>query len=153
MDAISLSQHWSTLVQVFPVGWSILEQAFVLITMIPWGPRIALMMFLLWVFYLAAMNLLRVHRAKKLGRVAFALGVVVMVIGWCLDVLANWVVFTVLLCELPRWREWTVTARLQRHHGDATWRAKVAQWFETELLGEFDPDGTHVAPRKVDINA
>lgn len=136
------------LLQAFPLTWSILQQALVLITMVPWGPRIALLLFLLWVFYLAAMNLLRVHRAGKLGRVAFALGVMVMAIGYALDVLANLVVFTVLLLELPRWGEWTVTARLQRHHADPTWRGKVAQWFETELLGQFDPDGSHVARRK-----
>jgi len=143
----------SSLLQMFPLGWAILEQAFELVTMIPWGPRIALLLFLLWVFFLAAMNLLRVHRAGKLGRVALALGLVVIVIGYTLDVLANLVVFSVLLLELPRWGEWTVTDRLQRHHGDSTWRAKVAQWFETELLGEFDPDGTHVAPAKVRADA
>ena len=143
----------SSLLQMFPLGWAILEQAFVLVTMIPWGPRIALLLFMLWVFFLAAMNLLRVHRAGKLGRVALALGLVVIVIGYTLDVLANLVVFTVLLLELPRWGEWTVTDRLQRHHGDSTWRAKVAQWFETELLGDFDPDGTHVAPAKVRADA
>lgn len=136
------------LLQAFPLTWSILQQALVLITMVPWGPRVALLLFLLWVFYLAAMNLLRVHRAGKLGRVAFALGVVVMAIGYALDVLANLVVFTVLLLELPRWGEWTVTARLQRHHAGPTWRGMVARWFETELLGQFDPDGSHVAPRK-----
>ena len=143
----------AALLQLFPGAWAIAKQAMVLITMIPWAARILLLLFLLWVFYLAAMNLLRVHRAGKLGRVALALGVVVMVIGYALDVLANLVVFTLLLLELPRWGEWTVTDRLQRHHGDATWRAKVAQWFETELLGEFDPDGSHVAPRKVDEHA
>lgn len=144
---------FTALLQMFPLGWAIFEQAFVLVTMVPWGPRIALLLFMLWVFYLAAMNLLRVHRAGKLGRVALALGLVVMVIGYVLDVLANLVVFTVLLLEFPRWGEWTVTDRLQRHHGDNTWRAWIAQWFETELLGEFDPDGSHVAPRKVDIDA
>lgn len=143
----------SALVQVFPLAWAILKQAFVLLMMIPWVPRILLLLFLLWVFYLAGMNLLRVHRAKRLGRVALALGAVVMLTGYALDVLANLVVFTVLLLELPRWREWTVTDRLQRHHGDSTWRAKVAQWFETELLGDFDPDGSHVAPRKVSVDA
>lgn len=107
------------LLQAFPLTWSILQQAIALVAMVPWGPRIALLLFMLWVFYLAAMNLLRVHRLGKLGRVAFALGVVVM-----------------------------VTARLQRHHADPTWRGKVAQWFESELLGVFDPDGSHVAPRK-----
>lgn len=143
----------SSLLQMFPLGWAILEQAFELVTMIPWGPRIALMLFLLWVFFLAAMNLLRVHRAGKLGKVALALGLVVIVIGYTLDVLANLVVFSLLLLELPRWGEWTVTDRLQRHHGDTTWRAWIAQWFETELLGAFDPEGSHVAPRKVDIDA
>lgn len=136
------------LLQAFPLTWSILQQALVLITMVPWGPRIALLLFLLWVFYLAAMNLLRVHRAGKLGRVAFALGVVVMAIGYALDVLANLVVFTLLLLERPHWGEWTVTARLKRHHSDPSWRGSISRWFETELLGVFDPDGSHVAPRK-----
>lgn len=143
----------AALLQFFPGVWAILKQAVVLVTMIPWAARILLLLFLLWVFYLAAMNLLRVHRAGKLGKVALALGIVVMAIGYALDVLANLVVFSVLLLEPPRWGEWTVTDRLQRHHGDTTWRAKVAQWFETELLGEFDPEGSHVAPRKVKADA
>lgn len=135
------------LLQAFPLTWSILQQAMTLVAMVPWGARIVLLLFILWVFYLAAMNLLRVHRLGKLGRVAFALGVVVMVIGYALDVLANLVVFTMLLLERPRWGEWTVTARLQRHHADPTWRGSISRWFESELLGVFDPDGSHVAPR------
>lgn len=139
---------FSQFASLFAVFAPMAGEAFDLLARVPWGLRALLLLWLLWVFYLAVMNLKRVHSAGKLGKVALALGMPVLIVGYVLDVLANVVVFTVLLLELPRWGEWTVTARLQRHHVDETWRGKVAQWFETELLGEFDPAGRHVARSK-----
>lgn len=113
----------------------------------PWVARPLLLLWLLWVFYLAVMNLKRVRNAGKLGRVALVLGMPALVVGYVLDVLANVLVFTVLLLEPPRWGEWTVSARLERHHDGTSWRARIAQWFETELLGPYDPAGYHVGQR------
>ncbi|MGE0350940.1 hypothetical protein [Hydrogenophaga sp.] len=140
MDALDFSQMAQLLGLFLPMG----REALAWLGAVPWGVRILLLLWLLWVFYLAVMNLQRVHKAGNLGRVALVLGIPVLVVGFVLDVLANLVIFTVLLLEWPRRGEWTVTARLKRHHGATTWRARVAQWFETELLGSFDPKGTHI---------
>ncbi|MBX3610406.1 MAG: hypothetical protein KF871_10980 [Hydrogenophaga sp.] len=138
MDQINLSD-------LLPAVMPFVREGIALLGHIPWGVRAVFLLWLLWVFYLAVMNLKRVRDAGKLGKVAMALGMPALIVGFVLDVAANLLVFSVLLMEPPRWGEWTVTARLQRHHGDSTWRARVAQWFETELLGDFDPAGHHVA--------
>lgn len=120
-------------------------EAFGLLTYFPWAMKIVLGLWLLWVFYLAVMNIKRVKDMGKLGKVALTLGMPVLIVGVVLDVLANLIVFTVLLAEPPRWGEWTVTSRLKRHHvAETGWRKKVAAWFETELLGHFDPSGKHL---------
>lgn len=100
-------------------------------------------MWLLWVFYLAVMNLKRVNDAGGLGRVAYLLGLPALIVGYLLDFLANVLVMTILLGELPQ--ETTVTARLKRHKRESKgWRLKVAEWFASELLDKFDPDGAHI---------
>lgn len=130
---------------LLPLLAPLLSAAFDLLDYFPWAAQIVLLLWLLWVFYLAVMNIKRVKDMGKLGKVALTLGLPVLIVGMTLDVLANLVVFTVLLMELPRWGEWTVTARLQRHHvAETGWRKKVAAWFETELLGHFDPSGKHL---------
>lgn len=97
----------------------------------------------LWIFYLAVMNLKRVRDAGKLGKVALTLGIPVLVIGLVLDLLVNVLVMTPLLLEIPQ--ETTVTARLKRHKSESTgWRLRVTNWFASELLDHFDPDGSHV---------
>lgn len=98
---------------------------------------------LLWVFYLAVMNLRRVDKMGKLGITATGLGMPALIIGLVLDLLVNVVVMTILMLELPR--ETTVTARLKRHKRESTgWRLKVTEWLASELLDSFDPDGRHV---------
>ena len=146
-DALTLSQ----LAQLFPLVFAIAAEALDVLLLIPTVPRVFLLLWLLWVFYLAAMNLKRAKNAGTLSKVALGLGVTVMLVGYLLDVLANLVVFTVLLFELPRWAEWTVTARLGRHlraPESSAWRVRyrraVAHWFESDLLGDFDPDGSHL---------
>ncbi|PZO17620.1 MAG: hypothetical protein DCF26_09330 [Burkholderiales bacterium] len=146
-DALTLSQ----LAQLFPLVFAIAAEALDVLLLIPTVPRVFLLLWLLWVFYLAAMNLKRAKTAGTLSKVALGLGVTVMLVGYLLDVLANLVVFTVLLCELPKWGEWTVTARLGRHlraPESGAWlvryRRAVAHWFESDLLGDFDPDGSHL---------
>ena len=99
-------------------------------------------MYLLWIFYLAVMNLARAKRAGKLNSTATILGTPVLVIGYLLDFLVNVFVMTVILFELPR--EMTVTARLKRHHLTSTgWRLAVVLWFEP-ILDPYDPDGDHI---------
>jgi hypothetical protein len=102
----------------------------------------AVALYLLWPFYLAAMNLKRARDAGKLTKVAYALGAPILYVGWALDIGVNWGVMSLLLVEFPR--EWTVTARLKRHKNDGGFRGKVARWFALHLLDPYDPAGRHI---------
>ncbi len=101
-----------------------------------------LLVYGLWIFYLAVMNLKRAKDAGTLRPWARRFGGPVLLLGVLLDVLVNWIVFTVLLIEWPR--EALVTARLKRHiQTGAGWRHRVARWFCADLLDAFDPSGCH----------
>ncbi len=98
--------------------------------------------YVLWILYLAVMNLKRVKDAQGLHPVVRALGTPVLYIGWVLDTLLNWFVLTVILLEFPK--ETTITARLKRHNKYSTgFRKKVAEKFEV-LVDAFDPSGDHI---------
>lgn len=103
-----------------------------------------LSLYVLWVFYLAVMNLKRARDAGTLTRNALYLGYPVLLIGYGIDVLVNLTVCTILFLEIPK--EWTVTGRLKRHlyHSEpGSWREVIAAWFCANLLNSFDPDGRH----------
>jgi hypothetical protein len=95
----------------------------------------------LWVFYMAVMNLKRAKDAGTLRPWARRFGGPVLLVGVLLDLIVNWLVFTIILLELPR--ETLVTARLKRHLKSQGWRRNVAYWFCSELLDTFDPSGAH----------
>lgn len=98
--------------------------------------------YLLWILYLAVMNLKRIKDAGLISPLALALGYPVLFVGYLLDVLVNITVLTLVLLEFPK--ELTVTARLKRHNRTSTgWRKSVAVWFEP-LLDPFDPSGDHI---------
>lgn len=98
--------------------------------------------YLLWIFFLAVMNLKRVQDEGKLTKTAYALGMPVLFVGLLLDLLVNTFVMTIILLELPQ--EYTVTARLKRHNRTSDdWRKSIAMWFEP-LLDPFDPSGDHI---------
>lgn len=98
--------------------------------------------YVLWVLYLAVMNLKRVRDMGKLPKIALWLGTPVLFLGWVLDALLNVFVMTVILLEWPQ--ETTVSKRLKRHNQDADgWRKAIALWFEP-LLDPFDPSGDHI---------
>ena len=99
------------------------------------------LLYALWVFYLAVMSLKRARDAGMLTRTAYAFGLPVLFMGLLLDFLANVLVMTVMLLELPR--ETTVTARLKRHNQGAGWRKAIAAWAEP-LLDPYDPSGDHI---------
>lgn len=97
--------------------------------------------YMLWILYLAVMNLKRVRDAGQLSKTALALGTPILLVGLVVDLFCN-ILLSVPLLELPH--EWTVTARLKRHNKDvAGWRKKVALWFEP-ILDPFDPSGDHI---------
>lgn len=98
--------------------------------------------YLLWLLFLAVMNLKRVRDAGKLSQAALVLGTPILILGLIFDALVNWIVMTIVLFEIPQ--ESTVTARLKRHNKESTgWRKAVAVWFEP-LLDPFDPSGDHI---------
>lgn len=97
--------------------------------------------YILWLFYLAVMNLKRAKDAGKLSRTAYVLGLPILFVGYLLDAAVNLIIFTVILFELPK--ELLVTARLSRLQHGTGWRATLARWFCVNLLDQFDPTGCH----------
>lgn len=102
-----------------------------------------LLLYALWVFFLAVMSLKRAKDAGLLTTTAKFFGYPVLLVGLLLDFVANVTVMTLLLCELPR--EGTVTSRLKRHNSTSStgWRKAVAAWAEP-LLDPYDPSGDHI---------
>lgn len=101
-----------------------------------------LILYALWIFFLAVMSLKRAKDAELLTTTAKCFGYPVLLVGLLLDFLANTFVLTLLLGELPR--EGTVTSRLKRHNATSTgWRKAVAAWAEP-LLDPYDPSGDHI---------
>lgn len=99
--------------------------------------------YILWVFYLAVMNLQGARKAKTLTKTAYALGLPILGIGLAIDAFVNIVVLTVLFAEAPR--ELLVTSRLKRHYIEGNgWRKKLAIWFAIHMTDAFDPSGPHV---------
>lgn len=99
--------------------------------------------YVLWILYLATMNLVRARDAGTLSRTAYVIGFPCYLIGIVLDILLNWSLMTVLLIEWPQ--ETTITARLRRHFATGSgWRYHVAVWFGDVLLNPFDPSGAHI---------
>ena len=98
--------------------------------------------YILWILYLAVMNLSKAKRAGLLSKTAAVLGFPVLIVGYILDAILNWTVMTIVLLEMPQ--EVTISKRLKRHNRESTgWRKSVALWFEP-LLDPYDPDGDHI---------
>ena len=98
--------------------------------------------YVLWLLYLAVMNLRRAKKAGTLTRTAYVMGLPMLGVGLALDFLVNAIPMTIILLETPR--EWTVSARLKRHNQESSgWRKSVAAWFEP-LLDPFDHTGDHI---------
>ena len=100
-----------------------------------------LVLYGLWFFYIAVMNLKRVKDAGQLSTFAKVLGYPVLFVGLVLDLIANVFVMSIVLLELPQ--ELTVTSRFKRHNQAGGWRKKVVAFFEP-ILDPFDPSGDHV---------
>lgn len=98
--------------------------------------------YVLWLFYLAVMNLKRAKIACRLSRPALVLGLPVLAVALAIDVTVNLTLVTLVMLERPR--EWTVSARLTRHlHSGSGWRQALAGWVCSNLLDAFDPSGSH----------
>lgn len=105
----------------------------------------ALLLYVLWIFYLAVMNLKRAWAAGNLNRTARILAAPVVVVGFALDIVSNIFPMSILFLEPPE--ELTVTARLSRHIRDSTgWELALAQWF-IPILDPFDHTGHHITEK------
>lgn len=105
-----------------------------------WALGAYLALFLLWVLYLAAMNVKR--NLANMHPVAKAHGYVLVAIAAAYDLAVNVVIGTVLFADPPR--ELMLTARLKRYRKTpGTWRAKLAAFVCDRLLDQFDPNGDH----------
>lgn len=97
--------------------------------------------YLLWLFFLAVMNLQRARDSGTLSRPAFYLGMPLLYLGLVIDFLVNTFVATIVFLEVPK--EVTLTARLSRHISGSGYRKRLAKWVCTNLLDAFDPSGCH----------
>lgn len=99
-------------------------------------------LYLLWVLYLAVMNLARARDAGTLSRTAMILGYPLYIGGSLFNVAVNWLILTVVFLEFPR--ETMFTSRVSRHckYGKG-WRKTLACWICHDMLDAFDPSGRH----------
>lgn len=99
--------------------------------------------YLLWFYYLAVMNLMGARNDHTLTGIGLIFGYPIFVVGYILDILVNWFILSIILVEFPS--EWTVTSRLSRHISDSEngYRKTVSEWFCKHLLNPFDPSGCH----------
>jgi len=101
-----------------------------------------LALYVLWIFYLAVMNLKRARDGKAITKTALCFGYPVLIVGYALDILVNLSLMSVMFLELPH--ETTMTSRVKRHLYHSTgWRETLAAWFCFNLLNAFDPSGKH----------
>ncbi len=115
-----------------------------------WPVWFATLVLALWVFYLAVMHLAKMLPiVERLPARVRWLAWFVAGFGLALDLLVNWVVFTVLCLQLPAQASELVTGRLQRYIRLqptgllGQWRQGIARWMEP-LLDPFDPTGDHI---------
>ncbi len=97
--------------------------------------------YILWVAFLAVMNLQRAHDAGQLQGISYAMGLPLLVFAYCLDVAVN-VAASVVFLEGPR--EWTLSERLSRHiRFSYGWRHQISMFVMRALLEPFDTSGGH----------
>lgn len=102
-----------------------------------------LWLWILWLYYLAVMNLKAVRDKHGLHWLAKVMGYPMLYLGLLIDFRCQVIECTVLFFEVPK--ETLVTARLQRHANRGTgWRKSLAVWFGESLLNDFDPSGNHL---------
>jgi len=96
---------------------------------------------LLWVFFLAVMELRAARDAGLINRQAdcYYLALSVLFVGYIIDFLVNVFVASVIFLEPPF--EMTVTARVTRWKKDEGIRGKIARWICAKLLDPFQVGG------------
>jgi hypothetical protein len=110
----------------------------------------------LWIFFLAAMNLMQARDEGTLPTWAHRLGLPIVFVGIVIDVVVQLTLACVVFLEPPR--ELTVSGRVKRWvegpkfigypdgpptKGIRWWRYSVALWMRSNLLKPFDRSGWH----------
>lgn len=108
-----------------------------------WLPAIGLgAIYLLWVFFLAVMQIRDARDRGSLTPWGIRFGYMVLVPGYLLDFLVQVTIAIPLFWGLPR--ELTVSARVKRLVATGTgWPRRCAMWFRTHMLKPFDRTGGH----------
>lgn len=105
-----------------------------------------LLMYEVFIYYLALMNLKRARDQGLLTWPAKLLGYPALMVGYTLDALLTITVGTLLFIDWPR--EMTFSQRLGRYCTDPLhnkgWRKRIAIWFARHLLNPYDPRGFHI---------
>lgn len=96
-----------------------------------------------WLAYILVMGLYRAHLNGRLTTLTYSLAMPVLVIGYVMDVIAQYTFATVFFLDLPARGEHLVTDRLKRYSAGSGWRKSKADWICTNLLDVFDPTGNH----------
>ena len=121
------------MIQAFALVWWWVIPAYVVFSALLWAAT--------WVIYLATMGVIRSH--PVLFGTPARLGGYIVKTGEFLSTALNWLVFTLLLLELPKER--FLSARLARHFRSGKgWRQKFAGWMGRTWLDPFDPSGRHI---------
>jgi hypothetical protein len=103
-------------------------------------------MYILWIFYLAIMNLKSAKDAGTMTKVAYSLALPMLVAGYILDIVVNVTIGTLLFLDFPHYKRLTLSARMSYLYepGSTAWRSKLSEWFARNLLNNYDPSGQHI---------
>ena len=97
-----------------------------------------------WMLYVLIMGFYRAHLDRRLNGLTRGLALPTVVVGYAVDLVANYTFATLWFLELP-WRPLElVTDRLTRYINGPDGRAKRhAVWVCETLLDPFDPTNKH----------
>lgn len=101
---------------------------------------------MLWIFYLAVMNLKGARAAGRLGLTAKLFGYPILFSGLALNFAVNVTIMTVLFFDIPR--DFLFSGRVERYISRSGYRGALARFFADSFLDDFDPRGFHI-PRGV----
>lgn len=97
-----------------------------------------------WLLYVLIAGLYRAHLNRKLTGLTKALSVPPVVIGYAVDLLANYTFATIWFLELPSHPLELVTGRLTRYINGPEGRCRRhATWVCQVMLDPFDPKNQH----------
>ena len=101
-------------------------------------------LYALWLLYVLIMGFYRAHLDKRLHGAVLVLASPAIVIGFAVDLLANWTLAALIFWEIPRKPLELVTDRLNRYINYPNGRRQaMAMWVCDTLLDIFDPTGKH----------